>query len=77
MLMTLGFHPARSLISMRHDSEDTVEVISTCLEMYRRSEVGSSLSQIKDMLSSCDSLSIAQLTTDDGLVTGQIKASVN
>ena len=68
MLMTLGFHPARSLISLRRDSEGTVEVISTCLDMYRRSGVGDSLSQIKDMLSNCDCLSLAQLTTDDGLV---------
>lgn len=66
VLLTLGFHPARSIMSLHRGSTEVCELITTCLEVYRRSPVGSSLSQIKDLLSNCDSLTIAQVTTDDG-----------
>ena len=73
VLLTLGFHPARNIISLHSGSEETCEVINTCLEIYQRSEVGSSLSQLKDLLSSCDSLSIAKLTTDYGYVRSLLR----
>ncbi|KAF6038614.1 hypothetical protein EB796_003060 [Bugula neritina] len=66
VLMTLGVHPARNILTLHRVSKETTEVVNTCLEVYSRSAVGSSLSQIKDLLSSCDPLSIAKLSTDSG-----------
>jgi len=66
VLMTLGVHPARNILTLHRVSKETTEVVNTCLEVYSRSTVGSSLSQIKDLLSNCDPLSIAKLSTDSG-----------
>ncbi|XP_067946003.1 ankyrin-2-like isoform X2 [Watersipora subatra] len=65
VLLTIGFHPARNIFSLQRESEESHELISTCLNVYRRSEVNS-LSQLKDLLSSCTPLGIARHTTDSG-----------
>lgn len=70
VLLTLGFHPARSLLSMSRLSgrEEGRETVSTCLDMYENSSEGGSLSQIIDLLSQCDPADIYHVTTDRGLV---------